>query len=105
MGMKFTHWFMGTIRRPTPGVKLDYASYLRSPAASRAWMHASGAIVTKLMPFIFLGAAFAAGVPTWVVWALVVIGVVQIATDVLWSTKASDWKKFKREMEVAQSTS
>ncbi len=105
MGMRFTHWFMGTIRQPTPGVKLDYASYLRAPASSRAWMHASGAIVTKLMPFIFLGAAFAAGVPTWVVWTLVVIGLVQIATDVAWSTKASDWKKFKREMRFAQSTS
>jgi hypothetical protein len=101
MGMRFTHWFMGTIRRPTPGVKLDYATYLRSPASSRAWMHASGAIVTKVMPFAFIGAALAAGVPTWVAFALVVIGLAAIVTDILWSTKSSDWKKFRREMEFS----
>jgi hypothetical protein len=105
MGMRFTHWFVGKLVQPQPGVKLDYATYLRVPANSRAWMHASGAIVTKLMPFIFLGAAIAAGVPTWVVWALVVIGLVEIVIDIVWSTKSSDWKKFKREMEFAQSTS
>jgi hypothetical protein len=85
-------------------VKLDYASYLRAPAFSRAWMHASGAIVTKIMPFAFIGAAVAAGVPDWVTWALVVIGLVSIGTDVLWSTKASDWKKYRREMALAQSS-
>jgi hypothetical protein len=99
MGMRFTHWFIGKLTQPQPGVKLDYATYLRAPAKSRAWMHASGAIVTKLMPFVFLGAAIAAGVPTWVVWALVVIGLVEIVVDIVWSTKKSDWKKFKREME------
>jgi hypothetical protein len=99
MGMRFTHWFIGKLAQPQPGVKLDYATYLRAPATSRAWMHASGAIVTKLMPFVFLGAAIAAGVPTWVVWALVVIGLVVIGVDIVWSTKKSDWKKFKREME------
>jgi len=98
MGMRFTHWFIGKLAQPQPGVKLDYATYLRAPATSRAWMHASGAIVTKLMPFVFLGAAIAAGVPAWVVWALVVIGLVEIAIDIVWSTKKSDWKKFKREM-------
>jgi len=98
MGMRFTHWFIGKITQPQPGVKLDYATYLRAPAASRAWMHASGAIVTKLVPFVFLGAAIAAGVPAWVVWALVVIGLVEIVIDIVWSTKKSDWKKFKREM-------
>jgi hypothetical protein len=99
MGMRFTHWFIGKLTQPQPGVKLDYATYLRAPATSRAWMHASGAIVTKLMPFVFLGAAIAAGVPTWVVWSLVVIGLVVIGIDIVWSTKKSDWKKFKREME------
>lgn len=105
LGMRFTHWFVGAVSQPQPGVKLDYATYLRAPARSRAWMHASGAIVTKLMPFAFLGAALAAGVPTWVVWALALIGLAQIATDILWSTKASDWKKFRREMALAQRSS
>lgn len=97
-GMSFTHWFIGTIGRPQPGVKLDYATYLRAPARSRAWMHASGAIVTKLIPFLLLPAAVAAELPEWAVWAIAAIGVVTIVTDVLWSTKASDWKKYRREM-------
>jgi hypothetical protein len=105
MRMRFTHWFVGTLRQPNPGVKLDYATYLRAPASSRAWMHASGAIVTKIMPFAFIGAAIAAGVPDWVPWVLVLIGLVAIGTDILWSTKASDWKKYRREMALAQSTS
>jgi len=104
MGMRFTHWFIGTLSQPQPGVKVDYSTYLRAPAVSRAWMHASGAIVTKTVPFVFLGAALAADLPAWVVWALVVIGLAQIGTDLVWSTKASDWKKFRREMNLAQTS-
>jgi hypothetical protein len=103
-GIRFTRWFVGAVRRPQPGVKLDYATYLRAPARSRAWMHASGAIVTKIVPFALIGAALAAAVPGWVVWLLVVVGIGQIITDVLWSTNASDWKKFRREMAFAHSS-
>lgn len=98
LGIRFTDWFIGTLRRPQPGVKVDYESYLRAPARSRAWMHAAGAIVSKLVPFALVGAALAADLPIWVVWGLVGFGVVSVVTDVLWSTKSSDWKKFKREM-------
>ncbi len=101
MGMRFTHWFAASIRRPTPGVKVDYSTYLRAPATSRAWMHAAGAIVTKVLPFAFLGAAFAADLPAWAIVLLVLVGFGQIATDILWSTKASDWKKFRREMALS----
>jgi hypothetical protein len=65
-------------------------------------MHASGAIVTKTLPFLLIGAAIAADLPVWVVWLLAGFGVATIATDVLWSTKASDWKKFRREMRFSQ---
>lgn len=105
MGMRFTHWFIATIRQPQPGVKVDYSTYLRAPAPSRAWMHAAGAIVTKVLPFALLGAALAADVPTWTSVVLVAVGVGQIFTDVLWSTKESDWKKFRREMAFDQSSS
>ncbi len=98
VGMRFTAWFVGTIRSPQPGVKIDYSTYLRTPARSRAWMHASGAIVTKIIPFAMIGAAVAAGLPTWVPWGLAALGVGQLVTDALWSTAASDWKKFRREM-------
>lgn len=102
LGIKFTAWFIGKITQPQPGVKTDYASYLRTPARARAWMHAAGAILTKSIPFLMIGAGVAAGAPAWAVWALVAMGVVALATDVLWSTKASDWKKFRREMSFAQ---
>ncbi len=101
LGIRFTRWFVGSVRRPQPGVKVDYSSYLRVPPRSRAWMHASGAIVTKIVPFALIGAALAADVPTWVVWVLVAVGISQIITDVLWSTKASDWKKYRREMQFS----
>lgn len=105
LGMRFTHWFVGSLDRPQPGVKVDYSTYLRSPPRARAWMHASGALVTKVMPFAFLGAAFFAGLPAWSLWLLVLLGVGMIVTDVLWSTKSSDWKKFRREMAFAQPSS
>ena len=100
--IRFTRWFVGSIRRPQPGIKLDYACYLFVPARSRAWMHASGAIVTKIVPFALIGAALAANVPTWVAWVLVAVGIGQIITDVLWSTNASDWKKYRREMQFSR---
>jgi hypothetical protein len=97
-GMRFTHWFVGTVTRPQPGVKLDYASYLRTPARGRALMHASGAVVTKAIPFLMLGAAWGMRAPWWAWVALVVNGVATVVTDVLWSTGSSDWKKYAREM-------
>lgn len=102
-GIRFTHWFVGSVVRPQPGVKIDYASYLRTPPTRRAWMHASGALATKSVPFALIGAAAAANLPVWAVWGLAGFGVATIATDVAWSTKSSDWKKFRREMRIAQS--
>jgi hypothetical protein len=102
LGMRFTHWFVGTVRMPQPGVKVDYSTYLRSQAASRAWMHASGAIVTKAIPFLLLGAAWGMEAPWWAWVALLVIGAGTIVTDVLWSTVSSDWKKFRRERRYVQ---
>ena len=101
-GMRVICWFVGTMRAPQPGIKVDYATYLRVPARQRAWMHASGAIVSKLVPLVAFGAGWAMHAPGWTMVILGVLGVGQIATDVIWSTKASDWKKFKREMAVAR---
>jgi hypothetical protein len=98
LGIRFNAWFVSSWRTPQPGVKVEYSSYLRASARDRAWMHASGAIVTKLVPLALIGAAVAAGLPAWAVWGLVVLSLGMIATDVLWSTKSSDWKKYKREM-------
>jgi hypothetical protein len=102
LGMRFSYWFVGEVTRPQPGVKIDYAVYLRTPPRKRAWMHASGALATKAVPFLLIGAAVAADLPAWVPWALAGLGLAMITTDVLWSTRASDWKRFRREMDFAQ---
>ncbi len=102
VGIRFTHWFIGTKGRPQPGVKTDYATYLTVGPKARAWMHASGAIVSKIVPFAFLPVASSAGVPGWATTLLVVTGVISIITDILWSTSFSDWKKFRREMAIAR---
>ena len=102
VGISFTHWFIGTVARPQPGVKTDYASYLATPAKRRAWMHASGALVSKVVPFALIPAGLIAGVPQWATILLAVVGVVSVITDILWSTHFSDWKKFRREMAVAR---
>ncbi|MGH8912176.1 MAG: hypothetical protein ACRDVD_06660, partial [Acidimicrobiia bacterium] len=101
MGIRFTHWFVASMTTPQPGVKIDYASYLRTPPRRRAWMHAAGALLTKTIPFILIPAALAAALPTWVIWVLASVGVVVVVTDLVWSVKASDWKKFRREWRLS----
>lgn len=102
VGIRFTSWFVGRVQQPQPGVKVDYTTYLRASAPRRAWMHASGAITTKAIPFLLIGGAVAAELPVWAVWVLVALGLAAIVTDVVWSTKKSDWKKFRREIAFAQ---
>ena len=102
VGIDFTDWFVDLPKRPQPGFKIDYASYLRASPRQRAWMHAAGAIATKLTPFLVIPYALAIGTETWAVLALLALGVVQILTDVLYSVRASDWKKFRREMRLAR---
>lgn len=102
LGIRFEYWYVGSIGRPQPGVKIDYATYLRTSPRRRAWMHASGALATKLVPFLLIGAALAADLPSWLPWALAVLGLAMVVTDVVWSTKNSDWKRFRREMEFTR---
>lgn len=102
VGIRFTHVFGRIPPPPLPGVKTDYATYLRASPISRAWMHASGAVATKLAPFLPLSFAPAVHAPWWSVAILIGFGLFQIATDVLFSTKTSDWKKVRRELAVAR---
>lgn len=99
LGIRFTQWFVASPTTPQPGVKLDYLSYLRAPARSRAWMHAAGAVVTKIVPFALI--PLASALPGWVTWVLLAVGVAAIVTDITWSTKTSDWKKVRRELDHA----
>lgn len=101
-GIRFTDWFVAPPSKPQPGLKIDYASYLRASARARAWMHASGAIVTKIVPFAVLPYGIAIGADAWALIVIVAIGALQIATDLLFSVTTSDWKKFRREMRIAE---
>ena len=104
LGIRFTHVFLGGPPPPRPGFKTDYATYLRTSPRKRALMHASGAVVTKIVPFALLpvSLSFYAGWP-WLTWVLITVTVVQIVTDVFLSTKVSDWKKVLREVRAARS--
>jgi len=103
VGIRFAAYFLRTITAP-PGLKTDYASYLRASPRARAWMHASGAIATKLVPFLVLALTWATGIdaPGWAIAILWVMGIGQLVTDVLFSSKRSDWKKVRRELAVAR---
>jgi hypothetical protein len=101
-GIRFRRYFFALPPPPLPGLKTDYATYVRASPLARAWMHASGAIATKLAPFFALALAPATGAPGWSVVVLLGLGVFQIASDVVFSTKASDWKKVRRELGVAR---
>jgi hypothetical protein len=102
VGIRWTDAFLGGPFPPRPGVKSDYGSYLRADPDSRAWMHASGALATKLSPFAALAWWPASNAPAWAAIALMAMGVLEIATDIVFSRKASDWKKFARERRVAR---
>ena len=102
VGIDFTDWFIDLPKRPQPGFKIEYASYLRASPRKRAWMHAAGAIATKVTPFLVILYAVAIGTAPWAVLVLVALGVVQIVTDLVFSVKTSDWKKFRREMRLAR---
>ena len=102
VGIRFTSYFFGGPFPPRPGIKTDYATYLRATPEERALMHASGVIASKIAPFISLAFWPASDAPAWAAWAIVAIGVGQVATDMLFSTKSSDWKKVRRERKVAR---
>lgn len=107
-GIRFSSYFLDGPFRIQPGIKTDYASYLRADPRARARMHAAGAVASKLAPFLVFTTVYVAHrshdyrlFPSWSLWGLLGIGVLQIVTDVAWSTKRSDWKKYRRERAVA----
>jgi len=81
---------------------LGIATFVDHPWREIIVLVAAGAIATKLTPFLVIPYALAIGTDMWAVLALVGLGVVQILTDVLYSVRASDWKKFRREMRLAR---
>ena len=102
VGMRFLAYYVHDLIPPVPGLKIDYETYLRTPPEARAWMHASGAIASKLGPFLALAFWPATDAPAWAAWAIAGYAVLIIATDVFISTRKSDWKRFRREMRIAR---
>jgi hypothetical protein len=84
-----------------PGAKVDSASYLRATPLARAIMHASGAVVTKLVPFVALAVGRRSRAPSWALILLAAIGSLQIGTDLVFSTRYSDWWRVGRQVELA----
>lgn len=102
VGIRFTSYFIGGPFPPRPGLKTDYATYLRAAPGARAWMHASGAIATKLAPFAALAFWPATDAPAWAAWALLGFGAFAVTTDLLFSFRLGDWKKVRREFRIAR---
>lgn len=102
VGIRFTNFFLGGKLLIEPGLKVDQQSYLHTPARQRALMHASGAIVTQAIPFLALGIALAAPARRWVLIALAGLAAAITMTEVFFSTRYSDWRRFRREMRVAR---
>jgi hypothetical protein len=100
-GIRFACYFVRPMP-PFPGIKIDYRSYLLATPEGRAWMHASGAIASKLGPLVALAFWPASSAPAWAAWAIVAYALSIIATDVFISTRRSDWKRVRRELRVAR---
>jgi hypothetical protein len=101
VGLRFLGYVFRHLVPPVPGLKVDYSTYLRASPEARAWMHASGAIASKLAPFLALAFWPATAAPSWAAWAIAGYGVVLILIDVFISTRKSDWKRVRRELRVA----
>jgi len=102
IGIRFVAYHLPKLVPPFPGLKIDYATYLRVAPEARAWMHASGAIASKIAPFLALAFWPASDAPGWAAWAIAGYEVLIIGTDVFISTRTSDWKRFRREMRIAR---
>jgi hypothetical protein len=102
VGIRFLAYFVHDLIPPVPGLKIDYETYLRNPPEARAWMHASGAIASKIGPFLALAFWPSSVAPAWAAWVILGYGVLIVATDVFISTRKSDWKRFRREMRIAR---
>jgi hypothetical protein len=108
-GIRFSHYFLDGPLRIQPGLKIEYASYLRASPEARARMHAAGAVASKVAPFAVFAAVYlphrAAGydlLPSWSLWAILALGALQLLSDVVFSRKRSDWKKVGRELRISK---
>jgi hypothetical protein len=100
--IRFTSYFFDRPFPPTPGLKTDYATYLRASPEARAWMHASGAIASKISPLVALAFWPATVAPVWAALVIAAYTLLLVVIDVIYSVRYSDWKKVRRELRVAR---
>jgi len=102
VGIRFLWYFLDGPTRIQPGLKTDYASYLRTAPTARATMHAAGAVASKIVPLIPLAFCLVADAPGWAVAGLIAFTAIQLVTDLTFSVKRSDWARVRRELLVAR---
>ena len=102
VGIRFACYFVGRVVPPIPGLKTEYATYLRTPPEARAWMHASGALASKLAPIVAWAFWPVSRAPAWAAWTIVGYAALLVLVDVFLSTRFSDWKRVRREVQVAR---
>ncbi|MBX6770941.1 MAG: hypothetical protein IRY83_04395 [Chloroflexi bacterium] len=102
LGVRFVGVFLGGKGLIEPGLKIDYTSYLQTSPRRRAWMHAAGAIVTKLVSVLAVAAAVRARASALTIRLLAVAAGAGFLTDLFFSTRYSDWRRFRREMRIAR---
>ena len=101
-GIAFSEMFFGGKALIEPGLKIDYATYLRAPPRERAWMQAAGAITTKVVAILAFLTALTAGFSARVSSLLGGLALLAIVTDLFWSTRYSDWRRFGRQLRLAR---
>ncbi len=84
-----------------PVIKMDYATYLRASPLARAAMHASGAVVTKIIPLALTVLALKTGAAVIPTIAIATMAILYILTDIFYSTRLGDWGYALRELRSA----
>ncbi|NJD76693.1 MAG: hypothetical protein FIB08_06280 [Candidatus Methanoperedens sp.] len=96
VGIKFTHYYLNGPARIEPTLRINYSTYLKAPAGSRALMHMSGVIGTVAAPLILALIAISKGASGAAV-NLGILFLLLIVFELLTSTKIGDLMRAKRE--------
>ncbi len=95
-GIKFTHYYLNGPARIEPTLRINYFTYLKAPAQSRALMHMSGVIGTVAAPLIPALIAIGKGA-AGTAMNLGILFLVLIVFELLTSTRIGDLMRAKRE--------
>ncbi len=96
LGIKFVRYYLNGPAKFEPTLKIDYFSYLKASAKSRALMHASGVIGTLIGPLVATAIAASKGA-SGVAFNLLILFLLLIVFELLTSTKTGDLMRAKRE--------